>query len=346
MQLPTPLEEILGKEKLNIVIPMAGYGSRLRPQTWSKPKPLVSTAGKPVLAHVLDITAQITDLDDSEIAFVVGYQGEQVKPFMQDYFPNIKAHYYVQKELRGQSHAVYMAKDHLSGPTMILFVDTLIDSQITLPDPEEADGVVWVKEVEDPRRFGVVSVNEAGNINELIEKPDNFDNRLAIIGYYYFSKGEDLRTAIETQISSHDPKKGEHYLADAISIMIDSGARIKAQAVDVWMDAGTPDAVFETNQYFLEKYHNNLDELVLDEGVVVNSPVNIHTSAKIKNSMIGPNVSISADCVIENSSIDNSILEEGAHLTNSELTRSIIGKRAQVRNFKGQLNIGDDSTIE
>jgi len=169
---------------------------------------------------------------------------------------------------------------------------------------------------------------------------------MAIIGYYYFTKGEDLRAAIEAQISSHDTKKGEHYLADAIGIMINNGARIKAQTVDVWMDAGTPEAVFETNQYFLEKYHDNHGELVLDESVVINPPINIHASAQISNSMIGPNVSISANCVIKNSSIDNSILEEGAHLTDSELTRSILGKRARVTNFNGQLNIGDDSTVE
>ena len=334
------------KEKLNIIIPMAGYGSRLRPQTWSKPKPLVSTAGKPVLAHVLDIAAQISDLENSEIAFVIGYQGEQVKPFMQSYFPNIKAHYYQQEELRGQSHAIYMAKEHLSGPTMVLFVDTLIDSKIHIPSAETTDGVVWVKEVEDPRRFGVVSVDSEENINEIIEKPDSFDNRLAIIGYYYFAKGEDLRTAIETQIDSGQTKNGEHFIADAISIMISNGNKIKAQSVDVWMDAGTPEAVFETNEYLLEKYHDNHGDLKFDESVVIIPPVNIHSSAEIGNSMVGPNVSIGANCNIKDSRIDNSILENDSSLVNSELTRSILGCRTFVKNFKGSLNIGDDSRVE
>jgi len=336
----------LGKEKLNIIIPMAGYGSRLRPQTWSKPKPLVSTAGKPVLAHVLDIAGQIADLDNAEISFIIGYQGEQVKPFMQEYFPNIKANYYVQQELRGQSHAIYMAKDNLRGPTMVLFVDTLIDSNISIPTADEADGVVWVKEVEDPRRFGVVSVDANGNVEHLIEKPDNFDNRLAIIGYYYFAKGEVLREAIEKQISSNDTKNGEHFIADAISIMIANGARVKAQTVDVWMDAGTPEAVFETNRYFLEKHHGDQIEHLFSEDVIVNPPAYIHPSAKISNSMLGPNVSIAANCEINDSRIDNSILEDGAIVSDSELTRSILGKKAHVKKYKGQLNIGDDSTVD
>jgi glucose-1-phosphate thymidylyltransferase len=336
----------LTKEKLNIIIPMAGYGSRLRPQTWSKPKPLVSTAGKPVLAHVLDIAAQISDLDNSEISFIIGYQGEMVKPFMQSYFPSIKAHYFTQEELRGQSHAIYMAKEYLSGPTMILFVDTIIDSNISIPSADEADGVVWVKEVEDPRRFGVVSVDDKKNIDKIIEKPDNFDNRLAIIGYYYFAKGEDLRAAIETQINSHETKNGEHFIADAISIMIEGGNRIKAQPVGVWMDAGTPEAVFETNRYLLDKAYDNHGELNLDDSVVVNPPVNIHPFAKITNSMVGPYVSIAAGCVIKDSRLDNSILEKSASLIGSELTNSVLGCRALVSGFKGQLNIGDDSKVE
>lgn len=336
----------MGLEKLNIIIPMAGYGSRLRPQTWSKPKPLVSTAGQPVLSHVMDIASQITDLNNSEIAFIIGYQGDQVKPFIEKNFPNVKAHYYIQEEMLGQSHAIYMAKEQLSGPSLVLFVDTLIDSEIKIPDQEIADGVVWVKEVEDPRRFGVVSVDANGNIDELIEKPDSFDNRLAIIGYYYFAKGEDLRVAIETQLNSRETKKGEYFLADAISVMIEKGARIQAQTVDVWMDAGTPDAIFETNQYFLEKSFDNLKELSLEDNVVINPPVNIHPSTKISNSMIGPNVSVSADCEIKDSSIDNSILEDSVKVSKSELTRSILGKRVKVSDFKGSLNIGDDSTVE
>ncbi len=331
---------------LKIIIPMAGYGKRLRPHTWSKPKPLVSAAGKPVLGHVLDLITADTDPADTEIAFIIGYQGEQVAPYMQANYPEIKAHYYVQEEMIGQSHAVAMAREHMQGPTLIIFVDTIAETDFSFWHTETADGVIWVKEVEDPRRFGVVAVGADGNATGLIEKPDSIENKLAIIGYFYFARGEDLLAAIDKQIAQNVQTKGEYYLADAINLMLEDGMKLRPEVVEVWLDAGQADAILEANRYLLENGRDNTQEALRRKGVTVNPPVYIHPSAKIDNSTIGPNASIAADCQISDSKIENSVVEAGAQVHNSKLKESIVGERAVVDGTDGIINIGDDASVK
>src|SRR5919202_3276866 len=165
---------------MNVILPMAGLGTRLRPHTYSKPKPLVSVAGKPVLGHVLD---RLTGLQLDKLVFIVGYLGEQIEHYVRSEY-DLEAEFIVQHELRGQADAVMLARGHISGPTLILFVDTLVEADLSGLANEDADGVLFVKEVEDPRRFGVVQI-EDGLVTRLIEKPDSMDNKLAIVGLYY-----------------------------------------------------------------------------------------------------------------------------------------------------------------
>ncbi len=332
-------------EKLNIIIPMAGYGKRLRPHTWSKPKPLVSVAGKAVLAHVLDLIQAYANPEDTEISFIIGYQGDQVKPYMDEYHPQIKTFYYEQTEMKGQSHAIAMAREHLKGPTLILFVDTIVDSDFSFLNNETAGAVIWVKEVEDPRRFGVVKVGEDGFVEGMIEKPDTMDNRLAIVGYYYFNQGEDLLAAIDQQIEEEIITKGEFFLADAMQLMIQKGLKMRPETVNIWQDAGLPDAVLATNRYLLSSGKDNSKQVKSNETVKIIPPVFIHPSATVENSSIGPNVSVGEGCSITNSKIKESILEKETVIESANLYDSIIGERAKVTGVNGAMNIGDDSSV-
>jgi glucose-1-phosphate thymidylyltransferase len=324
---------------------MAGYGTRLRPHTWSKPKPLVSTAGKAVLGHILDQVNSVFDPKNTEIAFIIGYHGEQVKDYMRVHYPQMKTHYYVQQEMKGQSHAIAMARQHLHGPTLILFVDTIIDSDMSFLHTEKAGAVIWVKEVEDPRRFGVVDLDENGWVKGMIEKPDTMENNLAIVGYYYFARGEDLMAAIDRQLKEDIKTKGEYFLANAMCLMLDDGLKMRPEVVDVWLDAGLPETILQTNRYLLQHGSANNLERLKDAGVQFKAPCYIHPEAKVANSEIGPFVSIAEGCQVSGSTISNSVLEAGAQVENAHLRDSIIGARAQVRGVNGAVNIGDDAAV-
>jgi glucose-1-phosphate thymidylyltransferase len=325
---------------------MAGYGTRLRPHTWSKPKPLVSAAGKTILAHVLDFIAPAADPEKTEVVFIVGHLGEQVEPYMRAHHPEARAHTLVQEEMRGQSHAIAMAREFLHGPTLIIFADTLIEDDLTALRDENADAVIWVKRVEDPRRFGVVMTDAQGYVTGLVEKPDSMEHNLAVVGYYYFRRGEDLLAAIDRQLESGLKTKGEYFIADAIGLMLKDGLRLRARPVDVWLDAGLPETVLETNRHLLERGGGNSAEGPQRPGVEIVPPVYIHPEAHIASSRIGPHVSIGAGCRVEDSAISNSVLEAGAAVRNARLTGSLIGARAVVDGVDGIMNVGDDSVVK
>jgi glucose-1-phosphate thymidylyltransferase len=329
-----------------IVIPMAGFGTRMRPHTWSRPKPLVSAAGNTILGHVLTVLESVPNFEKAELVFIVGYLGEQVREYMSANFPVVKATFVKQEELLGQSHAIAMAREYMTGPTLVVFVDTLIDADFSFLADEEADAVIWVKEVDDPRRFGVVSVDDEGWVRDLIEKPDSYKNNLAIVGIYYFKRGEDLIAAIDEQIAGDVKTKNEFFIADAISLMLEKGLRLRPAEVDVWLDAGVPATVLETNRHLLQEGHGNSAEAAKRPGVEIKAPVYIHPSAKVEDSTIGPNVSVGANCVVKGSQIENSLLEAEAQVLDSQLHASLLGKRSQVAKYQGSLNIGDDSQVE
>jgi len=335
-------------KKLTVVIPMAGFGKRMRPHTWSKPKALVRVAGKTVLDHVLDMVSTAANLDDCRLAFIVGYLGDQIREHMAVHYPTVETNFYVQEEMLGQTHAIAMAREQLQGPTLVMFSDTLVEDDLSfLSDPNGGfDGVVWVKQVDDPRRFGVVVVGEDGFITDIIEKPDGFENDLAIVGYYYFARGEDLMAAIDTQLKNNMITKGEYYIADAMKIMMESGLKLFPKSVDVWLDAGVPDTVLETNRYLLKHGRDNTADISSADGIQITPPVNIHPTAIIKNSTIGPDVTIGAGCKVENSEIAHSVIEEDAEISDSKLIASLVGERAVVSGLCGQFVIGDDSTIK
>ncbi len=292
---------------MKIIIPTAGYGTRLRPHTWSKPKPLVSVAGKPVLGHVLDMFTELANID--EVTFIVGYLGEQIEEYVSMAYPELPSRFIVQKELIGQSHAIWLAREGMTGPMLMTFVDTIVEVDLSNLMSEEADALGWVKEVPDPRRFGMADVGEDGWVRQLVEKPQDMSNNLAIVGFYYFQKSEDLISAIVEQMDRKTQLKGEFYLVDAINIMLEQGLKMRVQPVEEWHDCGKPDTLLETNRYLLENGRDNSTAASQREAIIVVPPVFIDPSADIERSVIGPFVSIGPGCVIKNSMIQNSLVD-------------------------------------
>ena len=334
-------------ETIKIIIPMAGWGTRMRPQTWSKPKPLIGVAGKPSFDHLMDMFKTVPNPDNIEYIFIIGpFLGEQIPVYVEKHYPHVKAHYVVQEEMKGQSHTVWLARHLINGPTILVFSDTLLETDFSFLTDEKSDGVAWVKAVPDPRRFGVAELNAEGGIKRLIEKPQTMENNLAVVGCYYFKNGEKLVSAVNEQMKRGIQLKGEYFLVDAINIMIDNGASMRTNSVDVWLDTGTIEATLETNKYMLEHGRDNSEEAGKRQGVTVIPPVFIHPSAKVDGSVIGPHVSISVDCEVAGCVIRNSILDDGAAVTNCVLDGSFIGRQARVDGTSKTINIGDNSSVQ
>jgi glucose-1-phosphate thymidylyltransferase len=344
---------------LKVIIPMAGWGTRMRPHTWSKPKPLVGVAGRTALDYLMDTFKTVSPSQKLEYIFILGpYLGElQIPPFIDEHYPDIRAHYVVQAEMKGQSHAIYLARKFLTGPMVMCFSDTLIDADFSFLDREKSDAVAWVREVADPSRFGVAEVNQDGWVTRLIEKPKKMENNLALVGCYYFKSSEALMSAIEEQMQRDLQLNNEYYLADAINIMLERHALICVQKTSTWLDTGTIDATLETNRYFLDRLETLRAAGASDSGlqvypwpdVRVNAPVFIHKTAEITDSEIGPYVSIGANCRITGSFIEDSIIDADSDISNIALKSSMIGRQVKVEGKGGRdflkVNIGDDSTV-
>lgn len=336
-------------ETLKIVIPMAGWGTRMRPHTWSKPKPLVSVAGKTSLEHLMDMFKTLPEPENVEYIFIVGpYLGElQVPAFIKENYPNLKAHYVVQHEMKGQSHALALAREHLRGPMMVCFSDTLMETDFSFLATEAADGVAWVMPVPDPRRFGVAELNKDGWVTRFIEKPQSMENNLVVVGCYYFKDSARLLAAIDEQMERGIMLKGEYFLTDTITVMIEHGAKVRTNQISTWLDTGTIEATLDTNKILLERSNHPTFQ---HANVNIIEPSFIDPSAEISNSTIGPYASIGANCKIENCQIAESIIEAGCEIKDAALSRSLIGRQARVK-ARGdghilQLNIGDTSSVE
>ena len=327
---------------MQIVIPLAGFGKRLRPHTFTKPKPLINVAGKPVLGHVLDTFEALDNVD--EIIFIVGHLGEQIEEYVAREYPHLRARYFKQEELNGQSTAIYLARDYLHGPMLMVFVDTIVKTDLAHLKDETADAVTWVKAVDDPRRFGVAEVGPDGTVKRLIEKPSDMRNNLVVVGFYYFKQSENLMDAIREQIERDIRTQNEYFLADAINLMLERGLKMRVQRVDVWQDCGKTETVLETNRYLLANGHDNSAQVQHDSFVIV-PPVNIHLTAQIKSSVIGPFATVAANCRVENSIIRDSIVDEEAVVTDALLAGSLVGRSAKVSGRFRAYNVGEASEV-
>jgi glucose-1-phosphate thymidylyltransferase len=318
---------------------VAGLGTRLRPHTYSKPKPLVHVAGKPVLGHILD---QLKSLAVDEIIFITGYLGYQIEEYVRANY-DFPVRFVEQTELRGQAHAIHLAADAIDQPVMIIFVDTIIKADLAALSETTDDGVLFVREVEDPRRFGVAVLSD-GFVCKLVEKPKQPVSRLAVVGVYYLRNWQLLRQALKEVIDRDLQTAGEYYLADALQVMIDRGARLRANPVEVWEDCGTLEALLQTNRYLLGNGFSQEDTPTVNSILI--PPVYVARSARVENSILGPYASIADEAVVIGSIIRDSIVSDGARIVDGSLTSSLIGSHATVTGRTSRLNVGDQSQVD
>lgn len=324
---------------------MAGMGKRLRPHTLTTPKPLVPIAGKPIVQRLVEDIVAISDQKVDEIAYVVGRFGEEAEQHLIHVAESLGAkgtiHY--QDEALGTAHAVLCAASALQGPVTVAFADTLFRADFKLDTSK--DGVLWVQKIEDPRQFGVVIVNNEGNITEFKEKPQEFVSDLAMIGIYYFKDGEALKAELMYLIDNNITNGGEYQLPDALRNMVSKGAKFAPGTVVDWMDCGNKDAVVDTNKKVLGYIATTLQipSSSSVENSVIIPPCYIGENVSIKNAVVGPFVSVGDHAKIEAAIVSNSILMNNSSIKRASLADSMVGNFAAVEPSAQVLNLGDYS---
>jgi glucose-1-phosphate thymidylyltransferase len=322
---------------MKAVIPVAGIGKRLRPHTYTAPKALIPVAGKPILGHIVD---GLVDMGVTELIPIVGYMGEQITEYLKSTY-DMKIEFVHQEEQKGIAHAVDLTREFADNSELIIILgDTIIDTDFT-KIPKAGDYVLGVREVEDPRRFGVCEV-EDGVITNIVEKPDEPKSNLAIVGLYYFRDSAPLYEACRAVIDRDITTKGEYQITDALALMIEGGTKFVPYEIDGWFDCGKVETLLETNRVLLEGFENGTHGT---DSVII-PPCFIDPDSKIENSVVGPYVSVASGCSISNSVVKNSILNEGSSLSNVVLEASVIGAGAEVTRSSSNLNISDDSQVD
>ncbi len=334
---------------MNIIIPMAGRGSRLRPHTLTTPKPLIPVAGKPMVQRIVeDLIASYGETPE-EIAFVIGDFGDEVEKQLLDLAQKLGANgrIFHQEKPLGTAHAILCAEPVLKGPCLIAFADTLFSASFS-PDPA-ADGTIWVKKVENPEAFGVVKTDAEGYITEFVEKSPVFVSDLAIVGIYHFRQGEILRDALQYLIEHDIRDKGEYQITNALENLKNEGLKIKAAPIEEWLDCGNRQSVVATNSRMLE-LKQDTEELISPEADIRDSliipPCYIGPGARIRQSVIGPGVSIGAGTQINRCVLSHCLIRAQSTVEQAVLQGSMIGQHARVRGSGPDLSLGDYSSTE
>jgi glucose-1-phosphate thymidylyltransferase len=322
---------------MQVIIPLAGKGTRLRPHTHLVPKPLLKVAGRPVMDWVMD---RLQGLDITELIFITGHLKEQVEAFARGRY-GIPSRFIEQKVQDGTAGAINLARPYVNGPVLIIFVDTVFEADLTLINRTDADGIIWAKEVEDYQRFGVVVTDAQGYMTRIVEKPSTPISKLANIGLYYIRTVASLWQGID-HVLANPANKGEWYLTDAFQWMIEQGKRILTAEVGGWYDCGKLDTLLETNEILLRKGGARRVDY---PGVTIHDPVYIEDGVKIEHSEIGPNVSLEKGARIRGSRISNSIIGRDAKLSGVVLDGSLLGNEVMLEGFHGSATIGDHSEV-
>lgn len=338
---------------MKIIVPMAGRGSRLRPHTLTIPKPLIPIAGKPIVNRLVTDIANVLGEKIEEIAFIIGdpaWFDEEVVKNLEDLAASLgaKASIYRQLDPKGTGHAIMCAEPSLSGPAVIAYADTLIRATFDLD--KEADSVIWTKKVENPEAYGVVNLNEDGNIIELVEKPTEFVSDEAVIGIYYFKELGDLKKELEYVIDNNIINGGEYQINDGIKRMMEKGKIFRTATVDEWMDCGNKEVAVEANTKMLGFIKNTEKNLVATcvklENATINEPCFIGPNVVLRNATVGPYASIGEGTVIENSTVSHSIIQKHATVKNANLENAMIGNHATFNAKFTNVSIGDYSSLQ
>jgi glucose-1-phosphate thymidylyltransferase len=324
---------------MKVIIPLAGKGTRLRPHTHLVPKPMMKVAGKPVMSYVLDDLKKLGNVE--QVIYITGHLKEKVEEFARAEM-KVPSVFIEQKVQDGTAGAVALAKPYVDQPVLIVFVDTIFDADLSKVKSVDADGIIWVKEVEDYQRFGVVVTDKDGNMTKIVEKPKTPISKRANIGLYYIRNWKLLYEGIDHTL--RQPKnQGEYYLTDAFQYMIDKGAKIQVVDVEGWYDAGKLDTMLETNQAMLARGRSRQPKVSGDSSII--APVYIEDGVTLKKSKVGPNVSIGAGSMLEGVEVSHSIIGERAKISSSVLVNSLVGDDTVLHGVKGEVTVGDHSEV-
>jgi glucose-1-phosphate thymidylyltransferase len=255
---------------------------------------------------------------------------------------NVDSVFIEQKVQDGTAGAIALAKDYVDQPVLIIFVDTIFDADLTKVKTVDADGIIWVKEVEDYQRFGVVVTDKDGNMTKIVEKPKTPISKRANIGLYYIKNWKLLFEGID-HVLNQPKNQGEYFLTDAFQYMIDKGAKIRVIDVEGWYDAGKIETMLETNQAMLARGRARKPKSAGDSTII--DPVYIEDGVTLKKSKIGPNVSIGAGSVLDGAEISHSIIGTKAKISRSVLKNSLIGDDTVIEGVKGEITVGDHSEV-
>jgi glucose-1-phosphate thymidylyltransferase len=336
---------------MKIIVPMAGRGSRLRPHTLTIPKPLIPIAGKPIVHRLVEDIAGVLNQPVDEVAFIIHESfGNKVEEDLIAIAEKLgaKGTIYYQNEALGTGHAIMCAKDSLQGPAVIAYADTLIRADFDLDT--SADSVIWVKQVGQPEAFGVINLNEANEIIELVEKPKEFVSDLAVIGIYYFKDVAVLKEELQLVIDNNIIHGGEYQINDGIKQMMAKGMKFVPGKVDEWMDCGNKEVTVETNTRMLGFLHHDGEVLVASnvkqENSTIIPPCYIAEDVILINTTVGPNVSLGKGCHVIDSIIKNSLIQTHSKIRNANLDNAMIGNHATFDGNFTAISIGDYSVLE
>jgi glucose-1-phosphate thymidylyltransferase len=326
---------------------MAGIGKRMRPHTLSTPKPLLPVIGKPIVQLLLEDLTKMMNGEVDEVAFIIGDFGEAAENELKKIAGALKLKPYIfyQKEALGTAHAIWCAEEFLKGNILVAFADTLFKTDFIINRKE--DGIIWTKQIADPKLFGVVVPDENGYVKVFAEKPKEFVSDLAIIGIYYFNNGEYLKNQIQFLIDNNIMGNNEYQLTDVLENMRKEGQKLKIATVDGWFDCGNKTALLETNKEMLNLKMKSgfVHPSVKSMNSNIIHPCFIDKDVVVKNSVIGPNVSVGSGTIIENSKIADSIVMNNANINNCRLQNSMLGNYTDCRNKDGEFNLGDYSEV-
>ena len=332
---------------MKIIVPMAGMGKRMRPHTLKVPKPLIPVAGKPIVRRLVEDIAAVCEEQIEEIAFIIGPSfGKEVEKMLVGVAESLGAKGTIcyQHEALGTAHAIMCAKEALDGKTIIAFADTLFRADFKLDD--NADGIIWVQQIEDPSAFGVIKLDEHNVITDFVEKPTEFVSDLAIIGIYYVKDGKQLKAELQHLLDNKIMDRGEYQLTDALEALRRKGVKFVPGQVKEWLDCGNYKATVYTNQRVLEfvKSEGIIDASLKSENSLIIEPCMIGKGVVIENSVVGPHVTLSAGCKVSNSILKNSIIYENTVIESEVIANSMIGEDVQLLGNAREVSIGSFST--
>ncbi len=328
---------------MKAIIPVAGAGTKLRPHTYTQPKALIPIAGKTILSYIVD---QLNEAGITEFIFIVGYLGEKIQEYVHQSYPHLQTHFVFQNERQGTGHAIELTRNIVGDDEVFVALgDTICEYDVKEVMASEYS-MLGIKKVDDPRNFGVATVNEDGFIEQVVEKPSIPKSNMALVGLYKIKETNFLFECLHHIFTQEIKTLGDYNLTDALDCMIKRGAKFKSFKVKNWFDCGKKETLLESNATLLKKSGGNIFESHAYEDTIIIPPVSIASGCEIKNSIIGPNVAIGANTNVSNSIVRDSIIGSYTNLYEVVLDNSLIGSDASVKGLSRSLNIGDNTEID